>query len=116
MSQTVHYKGILKRIERLNNEDLENCCKRLCNREDLPSYYDNYQEFLTNEYYRQYVIVDTEVYFVEKIKDHEDGDIFELEQISEGKYSFELKYYNGGCSFDEALEEAFEKINERWEK
>lgn len=25
----------------------------------------------------------------------------------------EIKYYNGGCSFDEALDEAFEKMNKR---
>ena len=111
MSQIVHYKGILKRVERLNNEDLEGCCKRLCNNDDLPSYYDNYQEFLTDEYYKKYTILGGEVYLVEEIQNYEDKDIFEIEKISDDKYSFELKYYNGGCAFDEAIEEAFDKMN-----
>lgn len=113
MSQTVHYKGILKRIERLDNEDLESCCKRLCNRDCLPSYYDNYQELLTDEYYNKYVILDHNVYSIEEMNDYEDEDIFELDKISDDKYSFTLKYYNGGCSFDEAIEEAFEKMKKR---
>jgi len=113
MSEMVHYNGILKRVERLNNEDLEDCCKRLCNNEELPSYYDDYKEFLTDEYYKKYTILGCDVYSIEKIKDYQDEDIFELNKISNDEYSFQLRYYNGGCSFDEAIEEAFSKMKKQ---
>lgn len=46
MSETVHYKGKLTEVKRLDNETIEEQCKRLMEYKELPSYYDNYQEML----------------------------------------------------------------------
>ena len=37
-----------------------------------------------------------------------DEDIFDMSKKGNGDLVFEVKYYNGGRSFDEAIEEAFD--------
>lgn len=109
MSETVHYKGILKKVERLTEETLEDQCKRLLDNKDLPSYHDTYAEFITDEHYQKIVVVNGEVYQVEKEMLDGDSDIFRASLIDNENIEFEVKYYNGGCGFDEAIEEALNR-------
>lgn len=112
MSEIVHYRGTLKKVERLDNETLEMQCKRLLNKRllnnrELKSYYDSYKEMLFYENYQKYVIHNDTLYLIEKASIDPDEDVFKVNQVDDRTYTFEVKYYNGGCSLDEAIEEAF---------
>jgi hypothetical protein len=111
LSETVHYKGVLKEVERYPDENLSYQCKRLLDNRELPSYYDSYEEFLRDELYKEYIIHDDIVYKYEKEELDPESDIFEATRNINGDIEFEVLYYNGGCSFEEAIEEAMRNIS-----
>jgi len=110
MSETVHYRGTLTRVERFENETLEKQCKRIIGNVTLPSYYESYKEMLLEgyEYYQNYFLQDDILYSVSKKEIDTDEDIFNSSENKDGTINFEVKYYNGGCGFNEALEYALE--------
>lgn len=110
MSETVHYKGVLRKIERYENESLEEQCKRLLDNKELPSYFDNYEEYFSDEYYHKFTIHNGVIYSIEKEDVDPDSDIFNAINGVNGEINFEVRYYNGGCGFDEAIEEAIKNI------
>lgn len=110
LSETVHYKGVLKTIERHEGETLEEQCKRLLENKELPSYFDSYAEYLLDENYKKITIQNGVVYLIEKEEVDPDGDIFNASINDNGEIEFEVRYYNGGCGFDEAIEEAIKSI------
>lgn len=110
LSETVHYKGILKKVEKLEGEKLEDQCKRLLENKDLPSYFDSYAEYILDEYYREITIQNGVVYRIEKEEIDPYSDIFKATMGDNGEIKFEVRYYNGGCGFDEAIEEAIKNI------
>lgn len=111
MSETVHYKGVLKKAERYDNETLEEQCKRLLNGKELPFFYDSYEEFYSDEYYHKAVILNDIIYLVEREDVDPYENIFTISKINDNEFKFEVRYYNGGCSFNEAIENAFENMN-----
>lgn len=116
MSETVHYVGKLQIVEKLENETLEEICKRILNKHnyfDLKSYFDSWQEMLYDELYEKYVVVNDNVFEVlTKIDKGNEYDIFNIEVNNDKTYNYEVMYYNGGCGFNEAIEEAFNKLND----
>lgn len=113
MSETVHYRGILRKLERLKGESLEEQCKRLMNNKDLPSYYDTYQDYLAEDRYQDMTIQNGNVYRVEKEEINPYEDIFTSDIQENGDIKFEVRYYNGGCGFDEAIMKAIELTNHK---
>lgn len=111
MSETVHYKGVLKKVERFKEENLEAQCKRLLGNIELPSYFNSYEEFLLDNYYKTMTIQNDEVYEVEKIEVDAESGIFNSSLKENGDIAFEVRYYNGGCGFDEAIEAAMKNID-----
>ena len=112
MSETVHYKGVLKKVEKIKGETLEEQCKRILGNKELPSYFDDYKEFLSNEKYEEYTILEDDVYRVIKERIDPDFGVYNASIGENGEINFEVRYYNGGCSFDEAIREALENIKE----
>ena len=110
MSETVHYKGVLRKVERNEGETLEEQCKRLLESKELPSYYDTYQEYFVDENYRRMTIQNGIIYRVEKEEVDPYSDIFRASINYKDEIEFEVKYYNGGCGFDEAIEDAIKSI------
>ena len=110
MSETVHYKGTLLKVERLEGETLEEQCKRLLGGKPLPSFCDTYEEFLLDEYYKTMTIQNGTVYEVAKIEVDVDSDIYHANLRADGKIDFEVRYYNGSCGFDEAISEAVKSL------
>lgn len=108
MSETVHYRGTLKQAIKLEGENLEEQCKRILKVKALKAYADSYEEMLLDKFYKEYVVRDNILYIVDKREIDTDEDIFSMHEDENGVLNFEVKYYNGGCSFDEAIEEAFE--------
>lgn len=110
MSETVHYKGVLEKINKKNGESLEEQCKRLLNDIELDSYYDSYQEKITelNGYY----VYDNDLYKVHASELNPYDNIFTAKRNSLDNISFEVKYYNGGCGLAEAIDIALENMEE----
>ena len=114
MSETVHYTGKIQLVHKLPNETLEEQCKRILeehNYFELNSYCDSWIEMLCEELYERYVIAGGEVYkVVEKNYKDMDEDIFNAHENGDGTIDYEVMYYNGGCSFNEAIEYALEDM------
>jgi hypothetical protein len=106
MSETVHYRGTLTEVDMFDNESLEDQCKRILGDIKLPSYYKSYQEMLLDEFYEGYIIDDNALYLVEKESYEPNEDIFCSKGNEDGTISFEVRYYNGGCGFNEAIKRA----------
>lgn len=110
MSRTVHYKGVMKKAERLEGESLEEQCKRLIGDKELPSYCDSYEEFLNDTFYQEMSIQNGTVYLIEKNEIDLDEDLYQASLNDNGDIEFEVRYYTGGSSFDEALQDAIRTI------
>lgn len=95
------------------NGDIENTCRLILEDagQEKSEYYDTYKEKLEDWGYKKYHITETAIYSVEMVNKDPDEDIFHAVKNDDGSYDFTLKYYNGGCSFEEAIEEALDKIN-----
>lgn len=111
MSEMVHYKGKIELVKKLENETLEDTCKRILIdngiKLEVNESYESYQEQIFDSLYEKYVVVNNEVYKVVEKKDFDDSDIFDIHDNGDGTYSYDVMYYNGGCCFEEAIEEAF---------
>lgn len=119
MSETVHYTGKLKPIHCLQNETFEDLCKRILKENGytkLSTWFSTYEEMLSDELYGEYVIVNQKLYQIVK-KENKDTefDIFNAHKNQDGTIDYEVMYYNGGCSFQEALEYSLENIEEERE-
>jgi len=109
MSETVYYKGKLIPVDFLINETLEERCKRIIGDVDLEDY-ESYQEMLIDDYnyYEDYVIHNDILYSVKKNRLDPEQSFFMSKRNDNGTVNFEVRYYNGGTSFDETIEYAFE--------
>lgn len=113
MIRTEHYKGKLRKVERLENETLEEQCKRVLDSQGESDpleegSYDSYLEKLT--YYHEFVLCNGELYGVISMEERDpDGEIFTMTEKENGDLDFEVRYYNGGYGFNEAIERAYEK-------
>lgn len=114
MSEIVHYTGKLEAVDTLPDESLEEQCKRILaeyNYFELNSYCDSWEEMLCDELYERYIIANDNVYkVVEKNNKSDEYDIFNANQNLDGTIDYEVMYYNGGCSFNEAVERALENM------
>lgn len=94
MSETVHYKGKLTPT----NKTLAEYDPLAVDIHDI-------------EGYQSAVEVNGYIYTVEKSDVDQEDDIYTAELNNDGSIEFEVKYYNGGCGFNEAIETAIEVIN-----
>lgn len=109
MSRMVYVKGKLKLLTPLLAETLEDQCKRIVGYE-ISDYWESYVEYVQSEH-PMYFINNGNLYeIVEEREISDDEDIFIAIPNGDGTINFELKYYNGGCSMEEALNIAFKKM------
>lgn len=116
MSETVHYRGVLTEVERLENETLEDQCKRMLKNKTMSWSYDSYREMLQDEFYDKYIIHNDKIYSIDRKTIDVDEDIFHASKNINGTIDFEVKYYNGGCGFSEAIAEALKEVNKQIHK
>lgn len=90
MSETVHYKGKLTPTGKTLAE------------------FDPEAEDIYGYYYKA-VEIDGMVYTVEQEYIDPDEEILNSSRNEDGTIDFEVKYYNGGCSFNTAIEEALKR-------
>jgi hypothetical protein len=97
VSETVHYKGKLTptgktALEFIGDKDISD--------------YDDIEEYFTDNFYKYAVLFEGKVFIVDKQDIDQDTDVFNSSKNDDGSIDFEVKYYNGGCCFNEAMEEA----------
>lgn len=106
MSETVHYIGKIPEIESVKGLPFKEAIDILSQSYDIEDLdYDS-------EYFYCYNVINLEdiFYHIEKYELDAYTDILNATPIDNG-YNFELKFYNGGCSFQEALETAICRLN-----
>lgn len=119
MSETVHYKGKLTLLPKLQGENLEDQCKRIAcenngldiNTVENPSYYDTWEEYVLDMYYKKYATSKGNLYKINSIKEIEEYDMFNVSKISEHEFDYEVMYYNGAMGLSDAIAKAFDKSN-----
>jgi hypothetical protein len=98
MSEDVHYRGKLLPTNKTAIEFI--------GRVAVPDNCEDAEEYFNDLYYKKAVLIRGKVFTVKKDEIDSDGDIFYSKKNDDGSIDFEVKYYNGGCSFDEAIETA----------
>ena len=105
MSDYEHIRGTLKTTNKSIDEYLGNVV--------LESYHSDKKEYFEDVFYRKAFEINGIVYEVESKEINPYDDIYNASLNENGNIDFELKYYNGGCSFNEALEAALEKLENK---
>lgn len=113
MSETVHYKGTAKRVDLkgLTNEEFaQNFIKS--EGKEVPNYCETAVEYLVDRWDEKFFFyLEKQILFeITRESVDLDEDIIKAE-FNGDNLNYELKFYNGGASFRECLEEAFDKIN-----
>lgn len=107
MSEMVRYTGTLIPVEKLDNESLEMLCRRILMNEGyllLKAPYSSWEEMLSEKFYDKYIIANDTVYeIMKKIQLDADDDIYEASANPDGTITYDVQFYNGGCSFEEAV-------------
>jgi len=105
MSETVHYRGRLVPIN-MGDKTVEEVARKLVGGGRVKPHFDDYAEQLIYDH-DNYTVLNGAIYeIVEKEWVDVYEDIFRSTKNGNGTIDFEIKYYNGGCGFEEALEEA----------
>lgn len=120
MSETEAFKGKLKEFSREQGETLVQYVMRFIKDKgrDVPEHYSEYgcsEEDAACMFYDVFykntgVLVNNTIYEIVTMRSFEYDDMFEANRCQDGSIDFTIKYYNGGCSFSEALERAFSNI------
>jgi len=120
MSSTKQYKGVLSVVPRDEGVSLEDQMIQILNQAGLTiktlddgSIEYSIREHFDDEFYRKYVVVDDVIYKVESMGDVSNDDIFEAHIRPDGKIGYHVMYYNGGCSFDEAINYSIKGMKEK---
>lgn len=113
MSEEVIYYGTITEVfEELDN--INDKISKLLTEEQLKECKQNYRNdfidyFYENDFYENYIIVEDRLFKILSINKNTYDDIFHARQNGEN-IEFIVKFYNGGCSFPEAISEAIDKI------
>jgi len=108
MSDTEHKKGKLiptgKNVENFVNEYLLN------EGQEIPDCYEDALDFFNDQFYRCAIVHNGIVYTVETKEINPYDDIYTSSENKDLSIDFEVKFYNGGCSFSEAIQEALKPL------
>ena len=104
MSRTEFHNGTLGLITSHNIDDM---AKLILLKEysinSLPSDYNSYVEYLCDNYYYKFIVIDNKLYEINDTEIEEDD--FTMEEIRPGYYKYNGGFYNGGTCLHEMLEE-----------
>lgn len=109
MSETESRVGKLKKLD----VDVNKFIEEFIGDVEIPNYYDTKMEYFRDEYYEKFIIHGGVLYeVIEDTSFDAEIDIFEATE-KDGIISYTLQYYNGGCSYDEAIGYALDKLNKK---
>lgn len=111
MSETEHWFGTL--VPEEMHGDVEDSCKWILNLHgfnELGNCHSNWTDMFCDQYYREYTIFNNQIYRIFKVERDPNDDIAVASRNEDGTIKFEVKWYNGGGSFNEILDSALENI------
>ena len=109
MSETVHYIGKLTLVP--IEGDIQNTAKIILRGEGRGAEgYSDFLEALEDWSYKKYVIYNGNIYKADMKESDPYSNMAIATKKEDGTIDFEVRYYNGGCSFSEAIEDALRKI------
>lgn len=79
-------------------------------KEKYPSLDHSIKDYFLDMMYKEYEMINGELYQVVDYNESGAEDIFKATDNGDGTYDFTLSYYNGGCCFSEAIEEAMKGV------
>jgi hypothetical protein len=97
MSETEHHKGKLTPTGKTISGFM-------ADKGEMPSFYDNVDEWFSEEFSLTHAAHKLVVYEIEKESIDPYDDVMMASENEDGTIDFEVKYYNGGCCFSEAIE------------
>ena len=115
MSETQHYRGKLT-IASNPNESVEDAAKRIMLSKGMKAedYYNDWTDALESEFYKEYVVINGIIYYAEKESiDPCDSFFIGRKTDDPNTIEFDVMYYDGGCSFAEAMEAALKDAAEK---
>ncbi|MCM1500497.1 MAG: hypothetical protein NC124_18705 [Clostridium sp.] len=120
MNETVHYRGKMQFLKKMDGEDIEKQCKRILN--DLISQgyhvnikeFDSYQDALQYGLVdNQYIVIGEDLYCIIAKRYISENNIFNVIDNNDGTFDYEIKYFdsylNHTYGFDEILRKSFEQ-------
>jgi len=113
MSETVHYRGTLTKVDTKGKTVNEYATEFIDSKGiGVDDYYDSPVEHLVDDFYEifYYHKPSKTLYLIKRQRVEIDEDIIKAERLDSGVIEFELKYYNGGAGFEECLDEAIENM------
>lgn len=114
MSETECKVGTLMEIPLAEGETIEDVIMQLLTEEQRnkidTSYDGNVMACFRDNYYEEYIIYDGKLYRVDMKVEKWGEDIFHATHRQDGDIDFVVQYYNGSCSFEEAINEALKKL------
>ena len=115
MSETVHYRGTATKVYQDLGKTVEQMAEKISKERghiELPSWADNWIEFLCDMYDSEYFYHPKSMALFKITKEdvQEDDDITTAKEIKKDSFAYELRYYNGSAGFEECLEEALDKV------
>jgi hypothetical protein len=117
MSEVESHVGTLVKIGfrkgMTTEEKAKEVCKKWFRKTELEPCYTDWTEYLQEEGYKEFVIVNGEIYHILSDRELSDEDIFYAEENKDGTISYTLRYYNGGCCFSSAVETALRQMQKR---
>lgn len=117
MSDIVHYRGKLVEIKPRRSRTIQEIAKDLIDKHGIEEsdywrkyHTDDYVHLLQSERF-EYVSHDDKLYeIISKIKLDAEDDIIRVEKNVDGTLDFEMRYYNGGGSLQEAIGSGLTKL------
>lgn len=97
MSETEHHKGKLTPTGKTLNEFMTD-------KGEKPNWYSDNEEWFINEFGETHAIHKLVVYDIQTTNIDPYDDIMNASENEDGTIDFEVKFYNGGCGFGEAIE------------
>ncbi len=111
MSEYEHWKGKLKPV---TDKTAEQLCKEYYGVNELKDYYTDWYDALSDLCYKDgFAIIDGVIYESDLREQEDDFCLGELNE--DGTISVHVRFYNGGCSFNEALRYALENAKSKEE-
>lgn len=112
MSEMEYHRGKLMKLES-NFLSLEGTAEILCRSNGvnkIEDYHDNWIEQFRDTFYKgEYVIIGNDIYKILEGEEFDPDNLNNLEEKEDGTIHYMFSYYNGGASFNEALESLFEE-------
>lgn len=113
MSEQETHFGKVKEVD-LYGADVEQWCKCYCiehgtNKLDYDSWTEQYKDNF--EFDEKFKVIGSKVYEVISDVEEDDAYIYRASRNSDGTINYILSFYNGGCGFEEALEDAINNMD-----